>query len=295
MTACSDDEKYDVYGNPDNLIYFSMSDISNPRTFSIAKTPVGNFGGFTTQYPVFCTRMMSKESTVKAIVDNTLVSEYNQQHNTSHAAVPDGVVNLSRAAAHFHSNTIASYDSLTVEVSDANLGALTEESYLLPIRLSEVQGDGKGSEERGVLYIVMNLTEKIVNERASVDDLRGSQIPLQTMESWTESSGQQISKLTDGERTTNWSRGTYTIDMQTEHKVSGLKLLTRYANGTFSQGMKLELSSDNTVWTEIGTLATMPRDADDYQCFVLYGGITARYLRITYGTTMLSELRVYEQ
>lgn len=295
LTSCSDDEKYDVVGNPNNLLYFSMADVSAPRTFSIAKTPIGNFGGFETQYPVFCTRNMAKETTVKAAVDNALVEAYNEEHATEYAAIPDGVVDLTQAVAHFHAGAVAAYDSLRIVVPDANLGALTEDAYLIPVRLDAVTGDGKGSEERGVLYLVLTLTEQLVNERAQVSDLRGTMISTDVMTTWTEASGLQLSRLGDDNRATTWARGTRTIDMLQTYKVSGLKLLTRYENGTFSQGVTLEISTDGSDWQEIGTLTTMPRDDDDYQYFILYGGVPARYLRITYGATTLGELRVYAE
>lgn len=117
------------------------------------------------------------------------------------------------------------------------------------------------------------------------------------MKTWTEKSGADINKISDEVRSTNWKRGSYTIDMQQSYKVSGLKLLTRYAKSTFSTGVRLELSEDGLTWTDAGVLTNMPKDDGDFDyCnYILYGGVSARYLRITYGSTMLSELRVFAE
>ena len=44
MASCSDDESYDVYGNPQNLVYFKAN-ADNTFTGTVAHTPVGDFGG----------------------------------------------------------------------------------------------------------------------------------------------------------------------------------------------------------------------------------------------------------
>ena len=52
--SCSSDDKYDVEGNPDNLIYFKAGEInSNVFTADVRHTPVGDFSNLTIKIPVF--------------------------------------------------------------------------------------------------------------------------------------------------------------------------------------------------------------------------------------------------
>ncbi|MBQ4146462.1 MAG: DUF1735 domain-containing protein, partial [Prevotella sp.] len=76
--SCSSDDKYDVEGNPDNLIYFKAGEInSNVFTADVRHTPVGDFSNLTIKIPVFVQHPVSNATRVSVALDNSLVEAYN--------------------------------------------------------------------------------------------------------------------------------------------------------------------------------------------------------------------------
>ena len=61
--ACSDDEHYDVVGNPNNLVYFkTMGDAVT--TCTVTHTPVGDFGEVNAKFSVAIQRAASRDTKV---------------------------------------------------------------------------------------------------------------------------------------------------------------------------------------------------------------------------------------
>lgn len=137
MTSCSDDESYDVYGNPNNLVYF-QANADNTFTGTVAHTPVGDFGGVDAKFPVRILRPASCDTKVTAMVDASLVEEYNAAHNTDYKAMPESAVNLGGMTVTIKKGAVKADDSIKVSLKDEALASLTEKAYLLPIRLSQV-------------------------------------------------------------------------------------------------------------------------------------------------------------
>lgn len=96
LCACSDDENYDVKGNPDNLVYFKAN-AENTFTGTVTHTPVGDFGEVKAAFPVRILRPASRDTKVTASIDTTLISAYNEAHGTSYVAAPDGCVSFDKA------------------------------------------------------------------------------------------------------------------------------------------------------------------------------------------------------
>lgn len=266
-------------------------------SYSVSSTPAGSFGSVLFDQPYTFSGDLNNKATITLSYDASLVSAYNESHAAKALALPDGVLSLENATVTVENGQSVSSDNFRISIPESNLSKLTGEQYVVPFRVSTTPEGGQSVSEAGTFYMVVNVEWRLANEDATLSDLKGSMIPTETMKTWTEKSGADINKISDEVRSTNWKRGSYTIDMQQSYKVSGLKLLTRYAKSTFSTGVRLELSEDGLTWTDAGVLTNMPKDNGDFDyCnYILYGGVSARYLRITYGSTMLSELRVFAE
>ena len=222
LASCGSDESYDVTGNPDNLVYFNLGG-DNTRSYMVIHTPVSHIGAFEAKFPAKILRPADAPTTVSVVMDNSLVEQFNAAHGTNYAAVPDGVVSLTNAVAHIQPSEYASADSIQVSVPESSLAQLTEKAYIVPFRISQVQGSGKVSQERGVAYIVINTEEKIINDGARSDQMRGTAIPAEEMAAWS-CDKDDLAYVMNGDWE-GWEDGTYVIDMKAEKKVTGLSFL----------------------------------------------------------------------
>ena len=169
-------------------------------------------------------------------------------------------------------------------------------------------GDGVASEERGIVYVVVTTSTRLMNAGAARSEIPGEEIPVANMASWTITSG-SIGDVADNDTESGSgidSNTPFVIDMQEVKNVGGIGLQGLYANyGVSSYGInscKLELSEDGNNWTEAGTASydEMSSDNNGYQYVVLYGAVQARYIRLTLESLNsrwggLAELRVFAQ
>lgn len=283
-----------VSTNIQNKLHVVSGDVV---TYSVFSTPAGSFGNVSFEQPYEFSGDLNNKATITLVQDNSLVNAYNEAHRTNALAIPDGILEMTKATVTVENGQSTSTDNFSISIAEANLSKLTGSQYVIPFKISTTPEGASSVSDAGEFYMVINVEWRLANEDATLADLKGTQIPTETMKTWTENSGMDINSLIDEVRTSNWKRGTYTIDMKTAYKVTGLKLLTRYAKGSFSNGVRLEISEDGNQWTDAGLLTNMPRDDAefDYVNYILYGGVSARYLRITFGSTMLSELRVFAE
>lgn len=315
MTSCSDDETYDVVGNPNNLIYFKAN-ATNTFTGVVTHTPAGDFGSLTAKFPVRVQRAVSKDTKVTAAVDNSLVAEYNAANGTDYAAMPESAVSLSGMTVTIPAGATAATDSIVVSLNESSLSALTESAYVLPIRITDVQGDGTGSEDRGVGYIVVTTSTTVVKDITSPEEMTGTLLTDYT--GWTAKYSSNttidVSELFDGDLTngaqlrTDEADGkttTVVVNMGSAHKVSGLRVC-RYAqyytwwdwwDAYYFSAVKMEMSTDGQNWSDLGTADNMPQ-SDGYQYICFYGGVSMQYLRLTFDSgassvSSLGELGVY--
>lgn len=278
--ACSSDEHFNVTGNPDNLVYLHLSG-DNIRSFKVIHTPVSHIGAFDAKFPVNILRAAGTPTTVSVVMDNSLIAQYNAANGTSYAAVPEGVVNIANSVAHIQANEYVSSDSIVVSVPESALPQLTEEGYIIPFRINEVLGAGKPSEERGVAYIVINTEEKIINDGARSDQMRGTAIPAEEMAAWS-CDKDDLAYVMNGDWE-GWEDGTYVIDMKAEKKVTGLSFLPLYYNYSPDVVMAVSLSTDGAQWVECGQTNSMSLERN-WRYYVLYGAVPARYIKLSYTT-----------
>lgn len=316
FTACSDDETYDVMGNPDNLVYFKAN-ADNTFRGTVVHTPVGHFGALKAVFPVRIQRPAAHDTRVTAVIDNSLIEAYNADHGTSYIAMPAEAIDASQLATTIMKDSVKAQSDVVVALVESALAKLTAPAYLLPVRIATVEGDGVGSVERGIGYVVVNTEEKLVKNISDASEMTGSL--LTDYSGWTAvySSGVAIEAadlfdedVTNGPQLrTDGDAGktcTVTIDMQQPQSVSGLRLARYYVNywGWWAEeyyfsAVRIELSNDGQQWTDCGTAldADMPRQ-DGYQHVAFYTGVPARYLRLTIesgesSVSSLAELGVY--
>ncbi|HJD76681.1 MAG TPA: DUF1735 and LamG domain-containing protein [Bacteroides reticulotermitis] len=156
-----DSESYDVEGNPNNLIYFTSSKITMPANsliFNVDWTSIGALGDeVVVKLPVKSTRSAEKTIKVHAEVDNSLVALYNTTNGTSYEAFPADAYKIVKSIATLETGTNQSVDSIEVRVPAENFITLNKREYLLPVRLTSVDGSGKVSVQNNTAWATVKV------------------------------------------------------------------------------------------------------------------------------------------
>lgn len=296
ITVSCEDETYDVVGGTDNIFYVRTFNPTDTYTYNILRTPVGGKGDeVLIKLPVYSAVVSNTDATVSAIINNELVEEYNSLNETSHNVFPDGVVEILNSTVHFQSGSNVSIDSLCFSVSTNNYEKFIEDSYLLPICLTNAI-NGTVSTTKNKFYVVVNSSYKAINEGAGTDQIEGNIIDDHSNWKITSEEEPDLNYLLcfdkDKETCVNFNSKSpiIVLDLGKEYSVSGLKLLPY---GSAQEGMEwiyelegvtVEISADGVEWTNLGSISNMIKD-DGYSVVPFYGGISARYIRLglTYG------------
>ncbi|WP_321518610.1 BT_3987 domain-containing protein [uncultured Bacteroides sp.] len=297
LQSCSDKETYDVMGNPINKVYINTRDwgpINTPKnsfSFSIVHTPIGDFGDILAKFPIRSTREVSKSITVKAELDNSLVEVYNKTYGTKYVALPDGVLDLSKATSTIERGQSLSSDSITVSADPSKRALLTEKFYLAPIKLSSVsESDCEISSEYNTAYVLITTSTSLIKTNVGSSEMLGSLVT--NCSTWTVTSditpsAGTYSNIFDGSKTTNWRFPStpviLVIDMKESKKVSGLRLFAQYAQyGYIFNQVNISLSKDNVTYNEIGTSKDNDMTNESgYQYISFYGSVEAQYIKLT--------------
>lgn len=166
MASCSSDTVYDVVGNPNNLVYFKAN-ANNTFTGTVAHTPVGDFGSLKGEFPVKVQRAPSQNCKVYVVSDPSLVEAYNAEHNTSYVALPESAVTFENQNVTVEAGKTDASDTVKVTLNESALASLTEKAYMMAVKIGSAEGELKGSEERGVGYLIVNTETKLVNDSPS--------------------------------------------------------------------------------------------------------------------------------
>ncbi|MBQ7441978.1 MAG: DUF1735 domain-containing protein, partial [Prevotella sp.] len=144
----------DVEGKPDNLIYFKAGEVnSNVYTADVRHTPVGDFSNLTIKIPVYVQQPVSNATRVTVALDNSLVDAYNEEKGTNYPLLPDAAIELLKTTVTLDANEYSSTDSIEAQLTENLLATLTEPEYMTAFRITDVNGSGKASEERGIIYV----------------------------------------------------------------------------------------------------------------------------------------------
>ncbi len=293
--------EFNAYGPESALpLVYTVTGTDNAVALgNLIHTPVSSTGLGTTSFTVRCTDAIQAGRTVTVAADNSLIAAYNAANGTSYAALPAANLTLKNAPSAIGSMKYVSSKDVEVSIS-GDLKALTERSYLIPLRLTS-QG-AESDDKRSVVYVTFTTEVSLIRPAADINDMVGT---LATRTGWTASgNGTGAENLFDGSATTYYQcTGQYnnvlTIDMASSRKVAGIGL-RHYAATTASYipGITIEYSVDGTNYSQAGTSTTSNSFSltSDYTRYVaFYSPIQARYMRLTlnYGTSSATYLRVY--
>lgn len=296
FAACSDEETYDVYGDPYNRVYT----LDNSQAYKIVQTPISTISNVDYKWPVKCSKKANGDIKVKVVVDNSLIAAYNDEHGTEYEAMPAEALLLENMEMTIPSGNMVVGDTAHVQLTD-NANILTslksEKGYIIPLRLESVQG-GNSQLSTNVLeptFITVTVTEDNMNHDVTQYTGTGTLVADQTGWSATTNGSvyswyDPIESVFDGDyRTycyiTNRSGElTLDIDMGKSYTFDGIKMTTsgydyttyeEAETGAFSAGMTVSTSANGTDWKTQGEIENAA------EACVFYAPLTARYIRIS--------------
>lgn len=324
LFSCKKKEHYDITGDPAVKFFTNNESPGNAPQNSInyavvnipAATGTDLVNLSTTmpaaiKFPVLATKPVSQDVVIGAVLDNSLIAEYNAAHNTNYESFPAGVLNTNSLAASIPKNASSSVDSITVAVDAASLNKLTEKAYMAPIKLTTVSntaaGQISGTTTSYVTYIVVNVEKRLIKYLATAAEAVGTLINPRT--SWNVTFNPAPiapGSVTDGSTTTfsRWGVSLVDVDvnMQVTQNVTGIRLYTSNSATYTPTQIDVFLSNDGITYNLIGSpLKANLTYASSYNYILFYKPIAAKYLRLRlYSSTStntqnrrLTELDVY--
>ncbi|MBQ7149567.1 MAG: DUF1735 domain-containing protein [Prevotella sp.] len=244
----------------------------------IVKTPVGVFGGVSANFGASIKAAVATDWTSTLEVDNSLVASYNEAHNTEYAALPADAL----AALEITSNVIAkgqtsSTANIKVSLPD-NIAQALDKSYIIPLRLKTTYGDKTYQEDNDVAYILIDVSESLINDDAT--EVKGTAVTGMTCI-------EAVNLNKDVFATSNWSflqqsdNASFVVDLGATKNVSSILISSGAMNNA-----KIELSADNSSWKVVGNTSehsgpSVGSGWYSYTAYVLYGAVSARYVRVT--------------
>ena len=92
---------------------------------------------------------------------------------------------------------------MKVTLNESALASLTEKAYMMAVKIGSAEGELKGSEERGVGYLIVTTENKLVKDISSKDEVTGTLLTDYTGWNVKYDSGVDItaSELFDGDLT----------------------------------------------------------------------------------------------
>lgn len=249
-------------------------------TTSVVNTPVGVFGGIDASFTPSAVVELGVEATVSLKADLSLVDAYNQANNTQYQTLPDNVASaLSVTPATIPSTSTQATGDIKVTASDDVAKTLALGSYLLPLR-PVVTANGKQAELDEPVYVIVNVTQSLINDDAK--EILGSEVPGDDM-TCVSADGLDASNFS----TSNWNftqkqeTASCVLDLGSERDITGFLFGGDVINNT-----KVEVSSDNKTWTSLGSTdghsgVSVKVSWYNYTAYVLYGAVKGRYVRAT--------------
>jgi hypothetical protein len=325
FSSCKKEEKFDVEGDPE-VKFFTNSTNSgdapvNSMSFNVVNIPTAGSALANLSHtfpnsikiPVFATKPVSDDVTIGAELDNSLVAKYNESHGTSYTPFPTNILTTTNLNARIVKGATTSTDSLTIPIDLASLNALTEKTYMAPIKLTTVSNKGIGaitSAETQTIYIVANMEFRRIKYLGTTADITGTLITNRTPWAVTFNSAPTsvggIGSVLDGSTTTysRWSASPVVVDvnMQDTKNVTAIRLYTTNSATLIPTQISVSLSNDGINYDPIGSpLRANLTYASSYNYIVFYKPIPAKYIRLNllYGTSTntqnfrVTELDVY--
>jgi hypothetical protein len=321
--SCKKDDAADIKGNSENMFFTNNTNLGNMPgnsvSYSVVNIPDAASTGWlnlssgvpaTIKIPLYATNPVSKDVTVTAEPDNSLVAVYNAANNTSYAQLPAGILNTQSLTAKILAGQTTSVDSFSIGVNPADLKTLTAPAYMVPVKLTTVSDPSIGSITSNtttkVVYVVLNIELRRIRYLATAADVTGT---LQSKASWVVNltpAPTTAGNILDGATNTfaRWSGSPVQVDldMQAAKNVTGFRLYSTTSTGNIPTQVEVSISNDGINYDLVGSpLRANLNYASGYNYVLFYKPITARYLRlkVSYGTSTstnnfrIAELDVY--
>lgn len=288
FASCEKNQNFQkVVEAPATLVYVAEAGIDTPQRSNIVVIPTG-YITLEKFYQVNVNTSYHVPATATLTVSADDVAVYNKAKGTSYKLLPaenlsvsayvkpapvekedtgdettepepeveEPFVPSSSATVHIAENERLSTEYVRFRLG-GDISGLTDENYLVPLRLECQELDL--SQKRNVLYVVVNITEKLVKPIESVDDIDGSLVTART--GWTATTSDGITNLGNIFTNSNTSGATFpsddpltfTVDMKAVHNVAGIKLLSMYATYGYTDVIitKIAYSTDGENYEEM--------------------------------------------
>lgn len=282
LASCSDDKSYDFDGYDYTRIYFNNALSLNSG--SVVNTPVGVFASLSGNFIAKATAPVKQTTKAVLAVDASQVDAYNKAHSTEYKPLPDGVLQFSKNELTIPADSMQSTDTITVSVDTDNAAkALTVgDSYLAPVIISTVNGDGQPSSNAAIRYIAIKCVQSLINDGAT--EVIGTKLDAN---SFTCLSADGLDKDSYGFQgwqgwafTKKQEKASFVVDFGETKKVTGFNV-----ESELIKNANVSLSSDNNTWTELGntsdhTAVGVRQGWQTNYVYVLYGAVPARYMKV---------------
>ncbi|WP_423129892.1 BT_3987 domain-containing protein [Gaoshiqia sp. Z1-71] len=291
LVSCSDDSDDPVV--PVSVSFLDAVNNPNVKTIELADT--------TFKFGISSDGNAEGNITATVGVDLSLVSAFNTANQTEYLPMVNGSFELSGSVLVIPDGGVKS-DSLSFTVKP--VGKLErEKSYLLPVKISGIEGNGTISATLGINYFVITVNKE---KEVILEDVNRSKWEIQcsSEELKGEGSGQgKAIYLLDNNIYTFWhslytdAQPTYphwlVVDMNEECSLRAFWIVNCQEDWATSvpKDMYFEVSSDGANWTRVANVTATP--VLDKQVFQLDEDVTATYFKVTFETSASDEQWCY--
>lgn len=310
LGACGDDEYADVYGERENAVYINNGD----RSYTIVHLPDKSVSSLNYKLELHCNHKATSDFTTTVTIDNSLIAQYNKEHETDYAELPSGILNIENKTMNFKKGTFVSSEALRITATGALETCKNEGGYLLPIRIESVNGSGvKLADTNTTAYVVLNVmtdednicdtetvpfgevvkdrsgwkaigldeythstsTQKSADPSSMFNSEKDYSVKKQLQYWWGRTFGEQLPVVIDLGKS-------YTLDgLYADYNVSGFN-----EQASLKQGSLIEISDDGNTWKKVGNISK------NVMTQAFHTAVTARYVRITvYKSGMYAEFK----
>lgn len=307
FASCGTDESYDVTGATANTVYINESFPglypNNSFVYQIKHTPESSTGPeISIGFPARITRLTDSNVNVTAVLDNSLITAFNEAYGTEYIALPSGILSVENLAVTIPANAYASADSIKVSIDAEKYSLLKGNSYVAPIAISDVSDSSMNiSSNLGTAYVVINCMSTNIRVGGAAATIPGTLNSTTTgwdaTASPSSTSGAMANIFTTS-TSTYWGFGsqsvTITVDMAEVKSLAGFRLYQRGGTNTSRRFTKVavSVSADGDSYESQGPALAQADMAYDsgYQYVSFYEAVQARYvkLELTFGGTSSS-------
>lgn len=298
FAACQEFEDHtQTIGGASKLLYVQAG-TDNLFTTRVVHRPGGSSGAFSTEFGVSSNTPVHGVAQVTLVYDASLVENYNAEHQTTYAVLPEEYVVLENATLTLAENALGTEETMKVSLSsEADLTQLTERRYLAPLRLES--GNLSVSEVMGAIYLAVETEKNIIRPITQVEQMIG--FPATGRSSWiADCAG--FRNMFDGDTGTTCdfdsrNGNVIVIDMQEPQLATGLMLGCGYMAPS---AVSIEYSLDGETYEQAGTPVEGEFVLNDSQMYVAFEDyVEAQYLRLTVDfaasySQYITELNVYK-